>query len=418
MATIRWRGDSVPVAQVSSWTFAGTWLSTETITVTIGDKTATMITGSTAIATIIANLTAYFNGLDQTAYPEFAAEITFGNDTVSVVTATAKTAGEPFTVALSTNSASGTITGPSATVASAGPSDASTGANYSSGSTPGTADALVIDIPATITSGLASISSVASVLISAPCTIGRPDINPGGYFEYRPTYWSLAAPTWTFSTGVAGGSCSFRIDPGSHATTINVFGMGAPSAGATYALQIKNCNSTSALNIQQGVIGVAVGSGETSTIPTISVGYVSSPTSDVSLTLGSGCTLTTINQGGGSVTVNSSVATAWTITAGTAFLISGTIAALKALPSDGQTVAVTWDGGTITSLVFGNASVTADRTEAAKTATNTTIYAGFNLQDGGASIVFTNPPVFTGCSPFKDGTINRGTKGGSYSLAI
>ena len=47
MATCEWVGNALAVAQVHTWTFAGTWEATDVINVTINGKTISVVAGST-----------------------------------------------------------------------------------------------------------------------------------------------------------------------------------------------------------------------------------------------------------------------------------------------------------------------------------------------------------------------------------
>lgn len=417
MSTVRYIGGSVAVKQVTKWVLSGSWLAADNVTFTIGNKTYVVAAGDTTLAGILTQLTNAFNTLDQATYPEFAREIVLSNDGTNTLFATAVTAGEPFTMALST-SGSGVITGPTAVTASSGPGHWDTAANWSGGAVPVASDDVVVDLPgAVIASGLAQSSVVLnSLLVAVGCQIGRPESNPAGYFEYRATYLAIGVATATFTADVGSSSCLFRLDPGSHTTTINVLGMGPPASSATYALQIKGSGSNYTLNIQQGIVGVAVDPGEVATLPTVRVGYENSPSSDVVLVLGSGCTNTTINQFGGSVTVNSSVTT-WNATAGSQTVLgAAAVGTFTVWPASGQASLVTYEStGTITTLVLAaRATFDCERSLLGRTVTNCTVYAGATIKDGFRTVTFTNPPSFK-CDPFADVTISRGA---NYTLAI
>lgn len=417
MATQTFTGNAPTIAQITSWTFGGTWLSTETITLTIGTKAVTFLTGSTAIATILANLCANFATLDSTIYPEFTGDIVATNDSSVTFVATAVNAGVPFTLALSTNSASGTIGAPGATRANSGPNDWSTAANWSTGSVPVSSDTVWISTPNTaIYYGFAQSAVLLTAMnVTVPATIGLPSINANGYFEYRATYLAIGCTTITFFTNVGTGSCFFQLDPGSHTTTVDVFGMGTPggpgnSSTGNYALALKGGGSNYTLNLQQGIIGVAVNTGETATLPTINVSYENNVSSDVSLTLGSGCTTTTINQFGGSILSNASVTT-WTMSAGSGTITgAATITTLTLFPAAQQTSSMSYQStGTITTLTVGpRATFEAQKVSLARTVTNTTFYAGSTILDGETTVTFTNKPFFA-CDFNSECTIVRGS---------
>lgn len=416
MASNSFIGNAPLIKQVTSWTFGGTWLATETVTFTIGTKAVSCLTGSTAIATILANLTTFFATLDATIYPEFTGDIVVSNDAATKLLATATNAGTPFTMALSTNSGSGTIGSATVVTANSGPDDASVAANYSTGSLPASSDDLTIGLAGTsIRYGLSQSAIVLnSLTVIGPMTAGLPPVNSSGYYEYRPTYWAIAAATITFQPAVGNGSCLFQLDPGNHTTTVNVFGMGTPTG--TYALALKGAAASYTLNLQQGVIGVAVNTGETATVPTLRVGYENNVSSDVTLTLGSGVTLTTVTQFGGSVTAASAVTT-WTVSAGSGVQTgAATITTLTVFPAAQQTGTFSYQStGTLTTLTLGPRSTfDAQTVGLGRTVTNCTVYSGATILDGERSITFANPPAFK-CDPYSECTIVRGS---NVSLAI
>lgn len=415
MASNSYIGNAPAISQVTSWTFGGTWLSSEIVTFTIGGKSVSFVTASATLATILTNLCNDFATLASSIWPEFV-EIALTNDGSVTLIATAVTPGIPFTMTLSTNSVSGTIGAPAATVANSGPDNYTSVANWATGSLPASGDDVTMGLPGTaIRYGLSQSAVVLnSLTFIGPMTIGLPQVNSSGYYEYRPTYLALASATITFLPNVSTGSCFFQLDPGNHATAINVFGMGTPGgnnsgANSTYALALRGAAANYTLTIQQGVVGVAINTGESATLPTVHVGYESNVNSDVTLVLGAGCTTTTITQLGGSVTANSSVTT-WTVSAGTATVAAAaTVTTLTAFPSAQQTSYVSYQStGTVTTLVAGpRATLDAQTVGLPRTITNSTFYAGSTLLDGNTTITFTNKPLFTG--EVNECTIVRGS---------
>ena len=70
MATVRWRGDAPAISQIQSWSFGGTWESSDLIRVTIGGKTKDFTAGSTTTATVVANFVSAWNALSAATWPE------------------------------------------------------------------------------------------------------------------------------------------------------------------------------------------------------------------------------------------------------------------------------------------------------------------------------------------------------------
>ena len=87
MATCEWVGNALAVAQVHTWTFAGTWEATDVINVTINGKTISVVAGSTVAATVA---TTVYTEIAASTIPEFR-EITWTDD-AAVITGTAATA--------------------------------------------------------------------------------------------------------------------------------------------------------------------------------------------------------------------------------------------------------------------------------------------------------------------------------------
>jgi hypothetical protein len=389
MATNRWLGTAVPVSQVNTVTVGGTPASGQAYTVAMGvngSKTvAYTATGSDTNSTIAAALQAL---LAASTIPEFA-EAAW---TVSgaVVTGTANTAGYPFS---NTSSATGTGTLVTATAtASAGPNDVSTAANWSTGATPTTGDNVYItNTNSSLLYGLSALSgaTVSGVTIDSTFTgtIGLPQQNANGYWEYRQRYFQLGVSTFTILTGTGGGSGQVQFDFGSVQVAATVANVGSPSQQGLPAVILKGTNASNTLTVTQGSVGSTIDPGDASTWSTVNIGYQTSQQTDVTMLLGSGCTLTTINQDGGQLTYYGG-ATTHTQRAGSSTVL-GT-GAVGALDVEAGTC-LYQSTGTITTLTVGDAgTVDFTRNPAARTVTNATVYGGGTLLDGYKSVTFTN----------------------------
>jgi hypothetical protein len=397
MSTVTWRGDAQAIAQVNTLTVGGTPVNGQAYNVLINGKTVTYTsTGTDTTATIASSLQALLTGA---RIGEFG-EITW-TVSGSVITATAATAGVPFTQTSSVGAGTGTLT-TTTTVTGSGPNDVSLAANWSTGSLPASGDDVTL---ANSTSGLlynlSALSAVTlnSLTIDSTFTgnIGLPRTNANGYVEYRPTYWQIGATTVTTLAGTGGGSGRIRLDLGSAATTLNINATGSPIDQGKPALQLKAINAANVLNILQGNVGVAVEPGELSTLVTINIGYQSSQQTDVTLTLGSGCTLTTINQDGGSLTVNSNVTTL--TQRGGNLIVYGT-AAITTL--DIESGNCRWQSsGTLGTVTLGSSggggSLDFSRDPRTRTVTNLTLNSGTTLLDPNKTVTFTNPLYLQRC---------------------
>ncbi len=401
MATQTWRGDAPAVAQQNTWTLAGTWLSTETVTCTINGKALVTVTGSSTIATLIATVQA---ALAASTIAEFK-EIVWSNS-ASTIVGTAATPGVPFTATLSTNSASGTINGGSsstgtATVPSSGPADASTAANWSSGSLPTTGDNVVFaGTSKDCLYGLTALSGItaASLTIDLSYTgkIGLAYTNPSGYIEYRPRFLKLPATLVTLGSGSGAGSGRINLDSGSVQTTLALNGSAAPIDTGSRTINWKGTHAANVLNLNKGSFAAAAIEGDTATVATWNQGYQSNQAGDVDAYAGAGVTLTTINKTGGSLTINSSFST----------LNHGPSSAGECIIAAGTPGTIVATGGIVRYRTAGNytAITTTDsgyvdfsQDSRPITGTSTTCNPGSgSINDPGKRITFTGPIALTG----------------------
>lgn len=331
MATVRWKGDAKAVAQVTSWTFGGTWETDDLITVTIGSKTISVAAGSTTISTIIDTLVAAYNALSATVYPEFA-EMTASRSSSTFVL-TADTAGRPFTATLATTEANGgaadsqTIGSATTSTTSSGPNDVSTAANWEGGSLPVDGDTVVIDQgSSSLLYGLDRSSVTLANLIIGPNftgTIGLPNVNVDAgtayaYYEYRERYLRHGASADSQATTITvnGGGGRIKISTNDSQATLIVKNTGNPLEQNIPALLFKGTHASNAVTVQRGSVGIAYFEGETTTLATLNVGYTTNVNGDSDVTLGSGVTLSnaTIQQSGGVLRTNSATSGSATIT--------------------------------------------------------------------------------------------------------
>lgn len=317
MATLRWLGASLPVADVWRVVVAGTWATNDTVTLTVGYRSIVVTVGATTTtASIASSLVAAWNG---SAYsgdatfsatgnnvPEFAEATAVIGSTTSTVNVTMNTSGVPLGFSCTKSSTSGTVTVTNPTVAT-GPNYWSDSKNWSTGSAPVDGDTVYIDNNATdILYGLAqSAVQPAAVYIGQSYTgsIGLPETNAnGGYQEYRKTYLELGPATLVVGRGAGNGSGRIKINTGTDVCAATVENTGS-SLDTLPALLLKGTNASNSLVMNGGSVGVAVFGGEAATLATVKL-------SGGALTTGSGATLSgTLTVTGGSWLVNSNVAT-------------------------------------------------------------------------------------------------------------
>lgn len=432
MATYTWKGSAPAIAGVKAWKFTTAGTIGDIISVTIGSKTVTYATTSATIATFLPLLVTYLAALDSAVYPEFA-EITWSSTSPNLI-ATDDTAGKPSIVTVSTNSGTTTInsgavtdatnatpivitsashglsTGTKVTIASvggntaangtwiidvvtantfslrtsvgngaytaggtwtaptgntttvsSGPYSLSTAANYSGGTLPVTGDSLTIDLEGTqILYDLETQSAVvlaARRITAQTVTIGLPITNPGGYTEYRATHWQQTATTDYVNTS----SQRIKLD---HLTGQTLYEQGSSGSGQEQgvgAVSLKGSHASNVVNVFGGQL-----SGDALTAATLRLD------AGATVLCGNTCTLGTVNNYGGTLTVNSAIGTALNhpSTAGAKTTIEGS-GAVASLQMQGGTVYYNTTGALGGNTVLANsAALIFDDDQQAKTVTN------------------------------------------------
>ena len=147
----------------------------------------------------------------------------------------------------------------------------------------------------------------------------------------------------------------------------------------------KGTHASNTLSVSKGSVGVAWYAGETATVATLSVGYRTNQAGDATVVMGAGCTLTTINQSGGSLETSSAVTT-MNQRGGTWSHMAGAVTTANL------------DGGscryrataTLTTVVVGVAELDFRQDPRARTVTNCDLNKGATLRDPGSTVTFTN----------------------------
>jgi hypothetical protein len=299
---------------VQTWTVEGNWLPGETITVAVGGKAIITVADSTSIEQLVDAVRA---ALAASAIPEFQ-EIAWASSPITIV-GTAKTAGLPFVVTFNTNSVSGTINGASmttgtATIASAGPADASTLANWSTGTLPQSGDDLVFaGTSADCLYGAGALAGLrfASLTIDLSYSgkLGLSYSNPARYVEYRERYLQIGAAIIDIGNGPGNGSGRINLDCGAVQTVVTLNGSGPPSEAGSRSVNWKGTHPANVLNLNKGSFAAAPCLGEMATVATWNQSYQNDPHHDVDAFAGRGCTIATINKTGGALVVNSGFVT-------------------------------------------------------------------------------------------------------------
>lgn len=403
MATRRWKGTAIPVAQVTTIAISGTWATSDTATITINGKDLVLTVGTdTTTAQIATAIKEMFNGEAQAGTGDHTFSET-GNDvpefneiTASVasstVTLTADTAGKPFTVSVSESTAgSGAVGTPTEATAPTGPNHFDNADNWSGGAVPVDGDDIVIDQgDVGILYGLdQSAVTPASIKVTNGFTgtIGLPEVNidagaSNSYFEYRSQYLALGnsadATNTAVDIGGGEGSASGRIklDTGSGQITANVKGTGQRAETAVPTLLWKGTHASNEFNVTKGDVGIAFFAGESATVATLRVGYQENQDGDSTVELNDGCTL--VEQTGGTLTVRDNV-TQFDQRGGESF-IEGT-AAITTLNLDEGDCRYKSTGTLATANVGGGGNLDFRQDQRTRVLTTLNLYAGSEFHD-------------------------------------
>lgn len=414
MATVVWQGSVRSVAQVTTWTFAGTWENDDIVIVAIGSKSISMVTGTTVVNTIVANLATLLNAVTDAEYSAITWSANSG-----VLTGTADQPGVPFVVTISTTESGGgaadaqTINGGASsagttTTAASGPNFANIAGNWVGGSLPADGDTVVFSgSNVDVLYGL-DLNAVtpAAIFIDSTYTgrIGLPQYNTQGgvsFAEYRDRYLKFCNSGDATNTSVvigAGngpGSGRINLDCGTGQATVLVKRTAPSSDPNLPAFKFLGSHASNSVTVQRGTVGVAFEGGSTATVAVLNVGFISNELGDSIVSCGTGVTLTTINVSGGLLTTRSAITTL-NITGGVVEHLSG---AVTNLTVEQGTVSYQ-SSGTVTNLKVGDGGVFDCRASmAGRTVTNLELYSGARWHDPSGTVTATNGYDFIRCTP-------------------
>lgn len=409
MATRRWQGGgATATAQVTTFAFAGTWEVGDIIRVTIGSRTWDYAVTSTTITTFLPLFVTAYNALSSTTYPEFA-EITASSNSTTL-TMTGDTAGVPFTVTLTPYESDGSTAADAQTIegggvattgtvstAATGPYHWNAAANWKEGVVPVSSDDVIIDDGGDIRYGLDQNAVTLTSLTITPNFLGKiglpsntdPNNPSGGYPQYRDQRLKIGATTATIDTV----SQRVRLNLHTAQTTVTVNGTGNPDTTREPALDLVATHASSIVRINRGNVWIAGFAGDTSTLSEIEVAYQDNQPGDSTVKIGSGTTLTNLNQSGGQLTLECAVTTI-VKTGGTLIRVgSGAVTTLR------NRAGVVLDDGTGTITTLHNTGHYERRGLASLTITNCTVYRGSETWDVNSTVTWTNAPNFYECHP-------------------
>lgn len=342
-------------------------VSTNSATTTINSGT---VTGATNATPIVITSTAHGLASGSTVTVASVGGNTAANGTWVITVVDANSFSLRTSVGNGAYTSGGTWTAAtgSTTTISSGPHDISTAANYSGGALPVASDTLIIDLEgARLKYGLQTQSAVVLAsrrIVAKDVEIGLPATNRDGtaYTEYRQTYWQQTATADYVNTD----SGRIKLDHLAGLTTYEQDKSGNGTETGIPAVLLKGTHASNAWTINGGNAGIAFFAGETSTILTLNVG----PRTTVAL--GTGCTNATLTNYGGTLYVNSAIATALNhpSAGGGTTTIEGT----------GTVAQITMQSGTChynttgilsgTTVLGGSATLTFDDDQRAKDVTN------------------------------------------------
>lgn len=386
MATTRRISNAQAVTEIKTVAITGFDAATS-YRLTIGGKIVA-VTGVTSTAATATALSAAWNASEIPETQDITASVLS-----STVTLTHDDEGVPFTVTSSVSGGAGTIGAVTTTTSASGPHFWTGAANWSGGADPANGDDVYFDnsdVP--VKYGLDQSAVTLNSLTFAASytgTIGLPEVNADGtdeYVEYREQYLKIGVSpgTLTIGSGPGNGSDRIKINTGTVATILTAFQSGRGNDGELEAILWKGTHASNTLTVYRGEVGVAVFGGESAVIATLKLGYVDNEASDAIVRCGTGVTLTTVNQQGGELDLNSAVTTVTKLGGSLQFRTG----AVTTLTNDGGSVVYS-SSGTVTTLNVGTGGqVQFDPT--ARTVTNANAYAGSAILDPQKSVTWTN----------------------------
>jgi hypothetical protein len=268
MALVAWIGNGQATQQVEQATVTAVTPG-GTLTATLNGKsiTYTCVVGDTTTTAAAAWVTLLSN--QGTAPPEFNEES--WSSAANVVTATANVAGTPFAGVpggLVFSAAAGAALTPAHVTPNSSPADVANPANWlrlGANSLPQAGDdAVIANTSVPLLWGLGALSTVRlnswTRWQSFSGTVGLPEVNPGGYYEYRQTYLQLASNVTTFplllGQGSGSGPSRERYDCQGFRTTLNALAGGSPAD--SYSIRFLGQNPFNVVQAVGTSVGVAM----------------------------------------------------------------------------------------------------------------------------------------------------------------
>lgn len=427
MATRRWLGRAIAVAQVDTITVANTWAQNDTVTLTINNKSIVITIGTlVTTAQVATTIKQVINGesltdtaATYTAYGTAVGEFSRLTATVnsSVVSITANDAGVPFTLSVTESTAGdGTATEATATAAT-GPNHWDNVDNWSGNAVPVDDDDIVFDAgDVDLLYALSTGIQPDSITVTPGYTgeIGLPEVNTDNtelpYDEYRAKYLTFATNAGATAVSIEAGSGRIRIDMGDcTSVTHNIRGSGTRAEEQVPAILLLGSDADTVLNVQRGDVGVAFYAGETAHLASINVGWLERQDSDSAVVCGSGVDLANaaISMTGGSLQTNSATGSGTiALNGGEIELLSGAHASIIA---DAGTVYYR-STGTLSAGKAGSGGVfNFTRDNRGRTVSAMELYEGGSILDPNKTVTWSTGVDLVRCGIPADGSLNLGT---------
>ena len=304
MALNRWMPRQKKVSQINTLTPAAVDIG-DTFTVTINTKAITFTATVATVANVTAGLVAL---LQASAEPEFA-RITW-TDSTTLITATAKVAGTPFTQ--TSSSTGGTLTTATPT-ANKSPNDVNDALNWTDG-IPTNGDDILIDLPGIENSmywnlGALTAVTVASItrrLSAKGAKIGLPEVNRQGaaYSEYLATEFDIGMQTGftvLIEVDPTDAAESIKLNTNTTQTTLTVRGSSAAGIG-NEVVWWRGSHASNVVNVENSSLAIGPVNNNAATVATLNV-------QSATVRVGAGVTLGVINNNRGQLKSNAGFTT-------------------------------------------------------------------------------------------------------------
>jgi hypothetical protein len=395
-----WLGAAIPVPEVKSYEFAGTWLATETATITINGKTLTLTAGTVVTVTqMAADMVDMINGAaanqDEgrsalgSAIGEFA-PLTATSD-AGVVLITGADDGRPIgTVTVGHTSAGGTFAAstPETVTSGTGPNYADDIDNWSGDTVPIAGDTIVFDHHAAAGPKYNMAMGIAPASIQVTdgfrYGIGLSQVNKDTaahpFDEHLPTYMTFTSCADVRVNAV--NAASIRLDFGAAASAITVESTGRSSETGVPALLLKANHASNSLNVVNGDVGVCMEAGSVGELGALSIGGQGAP----SVKTGPGVVLATATVNAGSLVARSAI-TNLVVNGGTVEQIGAAIGTTTLTINGGAFFPRS--SGTHAAVYQSAGIIDCTRDWQARTVTNYYMYGGA-LKDPNGTLTLTN----------------------------